>query len=182
MYHLLLLNVDIKMIPAERSFTCLSHWWQTFLESKQSNLYIYKTEMSVRLFVCPSRFGGGASEGDGEGGQEGGGEWGWGRGCQGRRGGGISMMECQGGHPFPEQCRVTQLVRNNLVLSRQAFENIVLVTIKFESFFFMLSGTIFPLAEIQARSINKSYETLSLRITRSIYNMLSLPDRGSIEN
>ena len=61
--------------------------------------------MSVRLFVClfvcPSRLeGGGAAEGDGEGGQEGG--WQWGR--------GISMMECQGGHSFPEQRRVTQLV------------------------------------------------------------------------
>ena len=36
----------------------------------------------------------------GEGGQEGGGQW----------GGGISVMECLGGHTFPEQCRVTQLV------------------------------------------------------------------------
>ena len=42
----------------------------------------------------------GAAEGDGEGGQEGGGQW----------GGGISVMECLGGHTFPEQRRVTQLV------------------------------------------------------------------------
>ena len=44
--------------------------------------------------------GDGAAKGDGEGGQEGGGQW----------GGGISMMECQGGHSFPEQHWVTQLV------------------------------------------------------------------------
>ena len=75
----------------------------------------YKTEMSVRLSVCPSRFGGVLpretgkvyrkeggnwegdfhAEGDGEGGQEGGGQW----------GGGISMMECQGGHTFPSNAR-----------------------------------------------------------------------------
>ena len=42
------------------------------------------------------------AEGDGEGGQEGGGQW----------GGGIFMMECLGGHTFPEQRRVTQLVEN----------------------------------------------------------------------
>ena len=42
----------------------------------------------------------GAAEGDGEGGHEGGDQW----------GGGIFVMECLGGHTFPEQCRVTQLV------------------------------------------------------------------------
>ena len=42
----------------------------------------------------------GAAEGDREDGQEG--QW----------GGGISMMECQGGHTFPERHRVTQLVGN----------------------------------------------------------------------
>ena len=69
------------------------------------NLYVYKTEMSVRLSVCRSRFGGGAAEGDGGGG------------CTGRRGamgkGVISMIKCRGGHTFPEQRRVTQLVINN---------------------------------------------------------------------
>ena len=42
----------------------------------------------------------GAAVGDGEGGQKGGGQW----------GGGISVMECLGGHTFLEQRRVTQLV------------------------------------------------------------------------
>ena len=60
--------------------------------------------MSVCMSVCPSRLeergGGGAAEGDSEGGQEGEGQW----------GGGISMIECQAGHTFPEQRRVTQLV------------------------------------------------------------------------
>ena len=70
-------------------------------------LYMYKTKMSVHLSVCLSvclsvMFGGGrgAVEGDGLGGQEGAGQWGW----------GISQMECQGGHTFPEHCQVTQLV------------------------------------------------------------------------
>ena len=73
---------------------------------------MYKTEMSVRmpicLSVCPSCLEEGgweAAEGDGEGGQEGEGQW----------GGGISVMEWQGGHTFPEQCRVTQLVIYNYV-------------------------------------------------------------------
>ena len=40
---------------------------------------------------------GGVLPREGEGGQEGGGQW----------GGGISVMECLGGHTFPEQRRVT---------------------------------------------------------------------------
>ena len=55
--------------------------------------------MSVSLPVCLSCLEEGW-QGDGEGGQEGGGQW----------GGGISQMECLGGHTFPEQCQVTQLV------------------------------------------------------------------------
>ena len=67
-------------------------------------IYIYKTEMSVCLSVCLSvtfgRVGGWHGAVAEEDGQEGWGQW----------GGGISMMECQGGHTFPEQRRVTQLV------------------------------------------------------------------------
>ena len=77
---------------------------------RYGHIYIYKTEMYVRFFVCLSvhnvwRGGGwGADEGDEKGGQEGGGQWGV----------GISQMECLGGHTgtyfFPEQRQVTQLV------------------------------------------------------------------------
>ena len=78
-------------------------WWlqKEREEIEKKSIYIYKTEMSVCssscFAVCPSRLG--PAKGDVEGGQEGRGQW----------VGGISMMECQGGHTFPEQHRVTQL-------------------------------------------------------------------------
>ena len=53
--------------------------------------------MFVYLSVCLSRLDGEGAEGDREGGQEGGRRW----------RGGISMMECQAGHTFPEQRWVT---------------------------------------------------------------------------
>ena len=51
------------------------------------------------MSVCPSVCHVWRGDG-GEGGQEGEGQW----------GGGISQMKCQGGHTFPEQRWITQLV------------------------------------------------------------------------
>ena len=76
------------------------HRWNAWVDI--GYIYIYKIEWSVCLFVChiwrgvTGRWGGWT----GKRGQERGEQW----------GGGISMMECQGGDTFPEQHRVTQLV------------------------------------------------------------------------
>ena len=107
-------------------------------ESKEMyNLSIYMYIKQKCLSVTFSRGVGGAAEGDWEGGQEG---WGWAMGkgismlretgwvdrkggdsgtggggggeiyAEGDGEGGISMMECLGGHNFPEQRWVTELV------------------------------------------------------------------------
>ena len=85
----MVLILCIQKLPIEHSTTCDS---RIHMNCVIEYLYIYKTEMSVHLSVCPSRLWGGGGGGYGRGG---------GKGVQ--EGGRISQMECLGGDTFLEQ-------------------------------------------------------------------------------
>ena len=130
-------TVLVVMVDREKMIKYIKYSYTEILEvnSFAFALYIYKTEMSVRLFVCLSiTFWRGDGGEDGEGGKEGGGAMGEGgfhrwnalvatrlerRGGGGREAGRMDkegggneeggFHRCLGGHTFPEQRRVTQL-------------------------------------------------------------------------
>ena len=106
---------------------------------------MYKTEMSIHLFVCLSvTFGGvgwvgGAVKGDREGGQEGGGYWGV----------GISQMECLGGHTYFLPLDVDSINENDSVANpdptpriasvhKSRFAEVVLVECWMEAVYYCL--------------------------------------------